>query len=224
MLEPVDEHYGAVGRITDSSEGSGRGTDRSIFDSVGTDGRSTLAEMHGEVVGYSARGPGDKGEEGSLDVCRALVTRLNRDGASWAAPRDISAGVRSPHPDADCLAQDGAEQLLIQVTRPPDQPFWASLNRRQYAAGVANVEAAARTLRSAVECKMIIPSAQRPRLTLALNAQRMPSHAFPSVIRAFRAEHGSWAMSLGFAGIWVVGLSDKLVARLDYAGPYADTW
>ena len=159
-------------------------------------------------------GSSRKGEQDTLHVCRLLVEKLNRDGATWNVPQlldDVN--------DVDCEATDmnaSSVHLQIQVTRAICDPgFWSALaNQRELSLQVSPGIAAAQ-LRQAIEKKESIPPRHRGQLVLALDANRLPAHSFNTVVAEFKKANLQWAQQLGFREIWIVGPVTDLVRRLD---------
>jgi hypothetical protein len=60
-----------------------------------------------------------------------------------------------------------------------------------------------------------IPSTQRPKLVLALDATHLPLLAFDSVVESFREHCGTEVCAAGFQSVWVVGPTETLTKRLD---------
>lgn len=122
----------------------------------------------------------------------------------------------------DCWAahaKDGRRTLSIQVVRAiAERGFWQTLWRLARITEGRTVRDLAAHLLVAVKKKSVddrIPLSVRPGLVLALDATRLPVLALDSVAEYFRKQHGSWAASLGFAAIWVVGPVTLLCHRLD---------
>jgi hypothetical protein len=76
------------------------------------------------------------------------------------------------------------------------------------------VDRAADDLRTAIDHKSRIAASQRASLVLALDATKTPGHALHAVTTSFTARHGSWASSLRFRAIWIVGHGVALTTRL----------
>lgn len=174
-------------------------------------GEIAVDEKPGGVVRSSTRAAPKQGEDDTLLVGRALVRRLNEEGANWSTPEQVI-----DDSDVDCVARQDDALLEIQVKRIAEEEFWRSLRRHGLVAGDETMQAMADTLRARVGAiaKRYAPS-RRGRVTLALNARQTPQYAFEAVARSFRERHGEWARGLGFAGIWVVGPSPELTRRLD---------
>jgi hypothetical protein len=152
-----------------------------------------------------------QGEDDSLQVCRILIQAMNRAGASWSQP------VMSMERDADCEATDSltAVRLEIQVVRAIEDPtLWKALN--EHGAIQRTIEPAdfVPLVRNAITKKLKYPVAQRARLILALDANRLPAVTTYDVLTQIRIELKDWLPSIGFREIWLVGPLDDLTFRL----------
>jgi len=102
----------------------------------------------------------------------------------------------------------------MHVTRAEvDEDFWTRL-RHEAQAGLepSTIEEAALRVWTAIEGKRLYA---HPDEVLALNAVRTPWLALPSVVAAFRRQHGADARGIGFKEIWIVGASEAFTERLD---------
>lgn len=180
-------------------------------------GKAASADQRDDgLIDFSFIGMPPQNEEDSLTACRTLVLAFNLAGDDWDPPCEGSGD------EVDCWALSKArrDRLEIQVVRALcEEDFWraAGLDLRVEKLSVKPSELAAQ-LRRAVELKTDkrpIPPAQRTTLTLALDARRTPALAFDAVVKAFKAHHGAWAASHGFASIWLVGPTPQLCWRLD---------
>ncbi len=164
---------------------------------------------------FGLEGAPPQGEQDTLAVCNTLILRLNQEGADWSLPVESDG-------DVDGLSTSSSkpnERLLIQVVRAVSDPdLWKKL------ASSGKVSEENRTsrdlvadLKSAIEHKADerrIPRRRRGDLVLALDASRLPAHALDVTVASFRDEHATWAGSLGFQAIWLVGPSVSLTTRL----------
>ena len=168
-------------------------------------------------VDYSASGKSRQGETGNTEICQILVNRLNRDGANWGTPIDVTKILGRREEGIDCEAKDGEKVLKIQVTRAERDPkFWKELNTSNGASRIKIFEELADDLRYRIQAKVgRIPPKQRKELILALDATDTPGYAFQQVIDSFHNRYGDWAVEQGFLGIWVVGPNVTLTSRLD---------
>jgi hypothetical protein len=152
-------------------------------------------------------------EEGGLAICAILIAKLNRDGATWPDPQSQPEGLDS---DVDYRSSDKeGRNLDMQVTRPGPEQFWAHIGRTQQAHSHLAVDEAVHHLKNAIVGKNNIPSLQKAKLHLVLDATQTPDLAFAQVAAAFRANHISWARGLGFEAIWLIGPAPDFVHRLD---------
>jgi hypothetical protein len=79
------------------------------------------------------------------------------------------------------------------------------------------------SLKKSIEKKASrMTESRRAKLCLALDATRLPGLCFDDNVAYFREYYGSWAGSLGFASIWLVGTMAGLVWRLDIGDPSED--
>ncbi len=173
--------------------------------------RITAEIRPGGSVESEVKTPVRRGEEGTLEVCRILIRRLNADGASWSDPFDRTKA----SDDVDCEAHDSSARLGIQVVRAREKGFWRKLAQSGEVVESTPVDEAADAMRMAIGEKEDIPPAQRPALLLALDAQDTPGQVLQAVVESFRNRHGQSVQVLGFAAIWVVGPTPDLCHRLD---------
>ena len=159
------------------------------------------------LSGYSPQG-----EEDSFNASRILTEAMNRMGASWSEP---TAGVEL----ADYVAIDLRQPSLtleIQVVRAIEDPiFWKSLNKTGEVQRVKPPIDLVPMVRAAVAKKVIrYGPAERARLVLALDANRLPDLTLDDVVNHIRTELKDWLASLGFLEIWLVGPMWDLTYRL----------
>jgi hypothetical protein len=179
-------------------------------------GRAASADRSNDgSFSFSVSGSSPQGEEQSLNACRLLVKRLNSLGATWGEPSLIEMA------DVDCQAVDTDDReniLQVQVVQAvTDSRLWQRLNTQGSAQESAkDASALAEQIEAAIKHKEAkIPANARSDLTLALDATLVPAFAFDHVIEEFRSVYGTWADSLDFAAIWLVGPLDDLVQQLD---------
>jgi hypothetical protein len=168
----------------------------------------------GAMSGAVATGIPSHNEDLTLDSCRFLIRRLNRDGATWEEPveRDQRTGG-----GVDAEARDARDQnrrLLMNVTRAEvDEEFWKRLYRESRSdLAPSTVEEAAHRIWVAIEGKRNYAD---PDVVLVLNAIRTPWLALPPIVDAFRRTYGAAARAVGFQAVWIVGATDAFVERLD---------
>ena len=180
------------------------------------DGRAASADRSNDgSFSFSVSGSSPQGEEQSLNACRLLVEKLNSLGATWGEPSLIEMA------DVDCQAVDTDDHenvLQVQVVQAVTDPrLWRRLNTQGSAQlSATDTSSLAEQIEGAIKHKETkIPANARSDLTLALDATLVPAFAFDHVIEEFRSAYGTWANSLGFAAIWLVGPLDDLVRQLD---------
>ncbi|MHC4270239.1 MAG: hypothetical protein ACYSTS_17505 [Planctomycetota bacterium] len=179
-------------------------------------GLSSSAEQHDdESVSSTLKGKSPQGEEDTLEACRILIKAINQNGANWMEP------IKGEEP-ADCIANDRKEstqQLLIQVVRARiDEKFWKKLSHNGKYAEKRELRELIEELKTSIEKKAnkrVIPEDIRHKITLALDANRLPEFAFNSVTDYFQQYYGKWVRSLGFQAIWLVGPNVSMTSQLD---------
>ena len=174
--------------------------------------RGANYESDGTIV-LDLRGKPPQNEQDTGFVCKMVVDALN------AAGRNIAL-MGTGQADDDYVISDEGKMEGIQVVRAlTDRSFWARLARtRQVSQLRITVEDALEALKAAIEHKTApgaIPPSQRPSLTLALDASRLPALALGPVVTKFREELGEWTRSLGFKAVFIVGPESNFVERLD---------
>jgi hypothetical protein len=164
----------------------------------------------GGSVPYDIAGPAPQGEEGSLEAAQLLIDRLRQFGENWDDP------VKVNNQDVDCEAWSAERVLPMQVTRVPRTRVWEKLGRVGKASEQATAEQAADELMNAMAAKARrLPGVQKATLVLVLDARDTPAFALQGVVSKFHQRYGRQAVALGFRGVWVVGPTVDLVARLD---------
>jgi hypothetical protein len=162
------------------------------------------------LVPSQIAGPAPRGEEGSVETAQLLVHRLRRSGENWDDP------VKVDRQDVDCEARSGDQVLPIQVTRIGRTRFWRNLGRVGRVTEQSTADEAADELMNAIAAKARrLPAVQKATLVLALDARDTPAFALRGVVSRFHKRHGHHAAVLGFRGVWVIGPTVDLVARLD---------
>jgi len=204
----------AVGRYS----ALGKNGDKAIaFRESPRQGLASAADKHEDgSLSFKMTGRSPQGEDDTLSACRVLVDKLNKEGSKWGQPSKGDGVV-------DCRAIDELhreKELTIQVVRAVvDQRLWRQLRAvkeiRETAVTKGKLVA---QLKGAIEFKADerrIPKMNRPSLMLAVDATRLPAHAFDDVVEGFHSKWGSWAKTLGFGSVWLVGPSVSLTWRLD---------
>jgi len=179
------------------------------------DGRTTSASSDDNgTISYSFAGTAPQGEEDTMTTGRVLLQAMNARGYSWINLRELNAHW------ADCEAtdeHDNKKKLWIQVVRAiTAQQFWKEVQGSGKISRSSQPKDLACQLKEAVEHKNAdLPESSRPRVTLALDATRLAALAFDEVVLEFKKQFGSWAASLGYDSIWLVGPLPALTHRLD---------
>jgi hypothetical protein len=198
---------------------------------------SALHERQGEAIGFSKSerrgrtsgasqrvngsvemsivGSSPRGQEDTNATCQMLKERLDLDGARWG-------NITSGNEPADCVLVDRHEAnraLQVQLVRAVvSQKLWRTLNSEGSSQCLLSPAAAVAEFRAAIEAKADdrkISRHVRSKLVLALDATRLPGLTFDAIVREFRSTNLTWTASHGFAAVWPVGLTSRLVWRLD---------
>jgi hypothetical protein len=185
-------------------------------------GRASSAEWTlSDTLTFQIQGTSPQNEEDTLPACRILVQIWNNEGGTWTEP---IAG----QDDVDCWVKstsDSNDIVLIQVVRAISEPeLWNELSISGRVSR-ENIERSsiAISLKKSIEKKASrMTESRRAKLCLALDATRLPGLCFDDNVAYFREYYGSWAGSLGFASIWLVGTMAGLVWRLDIGDPSED--
>lgn len=196
------------GKLIGFSESHGRG--RAAHGTIDDTGSASFG-----IAGSSSHG-----EDGTLEASKFLVQALNESGGSWEEPVLVSAS------NVDAISQ-GSEsgtpaELKIQVVRAiVDNDIWKALGSDNEVERSSMTPAQiAQFVKDAIALKATkIPPADRAEIALVLNAIDTPVICFDDVVSAFSTEYGTWAESLGFRDIWVVGPWTSMAKRLACAPP-----
>lgn len=192
-----------------------RGTIRVSHTSFEGNSIEADAEDDGSVTAQ-VEGTPPQGEELTLNACRVLVRTLNGEGAEWSEPQEGEEGSHS-----DCVAcskTDPDRELHIQVVQAIiEEGLWESWGKRgRYDQTSTSPAAVSEKLTQAIEKKVgRIPGDARGNVVLALNALRTPGASLEPVVEEFRSQYAGEVRALGFRQVWLVGLNDSLVWRLD---------
>jgi hypothetical protein len=208
-ITPDTEHHGIEGQqVAFSVHGPAR-------DSIRASGRGWEAAAdikNGMVELASASGNKSEGEDLTLDTAAILIRRLNADGAKWGKP--ISLPQREVD---DCEAPDTRGHRLrypplrIQVTRPSmPEDFWNGITEGSEVPP-GPIQDSVEALWGAIKKKRATAPAN---VVLAVNALRTPWFSLPSIVDAFRRQHGQEVRAMGFPEVWVVAWSEALTRRL----------
>ena len=157
-------------------------------------------------------GHSPQGEEDSLNASRVLIEAMNRRGASWSEP---TKGVDP----ADCVSHDlrqPSSDLEIQVVRAIEDPdLWKSLNKTGEVQRAKLPIDLVSMVRDTLYKKLRhYGPAERDRLVLALDANRLPDLTLDNAVNHIRRELRDWLANLGFREIWLVGPIYDLTYRL----------
>lgn len=186
-------------------------------DHTGFEGKRVEARQEDDgTVSYSGDGSPPQGEQRTDEACRTLVHKLNSEGGNWKDPQE-----GDPDSHSDCLAthaSDSDSKLSIQVvqaiTRDSFWEEWASLDEYEEVE-VDPGDVADELLASIRHKKEHVPEGARSDLVLALNAVRVAGPALQPVVEAFHSQHGDEVRRIGFKQVWLVGMNESLVWRLD---------
>lgn len=177
-------------------------------------GTASTADIQGDRVLLQLAGDSPQGEQDTKETAKRFVRWLNRDHVRWAEPEDSKA----PHTDATAngIGENNGSTLSMQVVRAITTPsLWHQLGTQGAVFSSMSFVAAAELLWDAVLKKAnSIDSAARANLVLVLDANRCPGQAFPSVVESFHNLYAAQAKELGFAGVYVAGPVEELVASL----------
>ena len=113
--------------------------------------------------------------------------------------------------DVDCFARDAENhELRVQVTMAEyDQEVWRNLRRGLEVNRKATPDDFADRLLEVIKKKA---TRARPNIVLAIDASQMAQFALVS--NSFSSRHRSYAASVGFKEIWLVGPTPDLTFRL----------
>jgi hypothetical protein len=180
----------------------------------GEDQRRSSADIDIDgKLSYIIKGSSPQGETGSIEVCKALIECLNKEGSHWREPRPIDFS-----DDYDCIAYDGSQELHIQVTRALEERLWRLLaNEGKAGEEHITVKEAADDLWHAIEKKK--DYGDKGNIILAIDARDTPGHALQVVVESCWQRHKMEIRELGFKAIWVVGPIEELIIQLDCPKP-----
>jgi len=190
-----------------------RGQNREGVRTSDSRGWEAKADVEGDTVyGAATSGAPSHNEHLTLDTCRTLIHRLNRDGATWGEPVALPQGSGADAEARDM--RDPRRRLLMEVGRAEiGEELWKQLDHEaEVVLDPITVEEAARRVWDAIEHKRLYAD---PNVTLVLNSIRTPWLAMLRVIDAFRQRYASDARAVGFQAVWIVGPGKSFVERLD---------
>jgi hypothetical protein len=156
-------------------------------------------------------------EEDTERVCHTLATAMSQAGERFTA---TATGDR----DVDGELKSDKRVLAVQVVRALSAVgFWRELSTKAHIKQRLALADTADVLKDAIERKAKkLPPAQRGKLVLALDADRIPALGLQPVAEAFSAAFGKWTRDTGFAEVWLVGPDQRLTWRLDEPAPTPD--
>jgi len=163
-----------------------------------------------ETISLQIDGRSPQNEEDTERVCQTLAMALSNAGRPLTA---VATGDR----DVDGELNGASETLSVQVVRALSAAgFWRDLAAKAHISQRLSLAETAELLKKAIELKTgKLPPAQRGKLVLALDADRIPALALQPVAEGFRALYGRWSSELGFSEVWLVGPDPRLTWRLD---------
>ena len=181
------------------------------------DGLASTASLDlASGLSYSLVGSSPQGEDDTERACSILMQRLRLVDGGF---QTITKGVEPA--DRVLVNADPQKTLEVQVVRSVVlKEFWGELSATGSVTRVVAVREAAYSLRRAIEHKEqhLVPPV-RAGLVLVLDATRVSGLAFHDVMRRVpKIAQTSWAMTLGFRAIWLVGPNTDLTWRLDSQG------
>ncbi len=194
---------------------------RMLHRSTGQAYPSTATDLAKRCFRFTVEGRTAQGEGGNGEVATILIRILNRLGANWGPPADVSAAKDRSTDDVDVEARDGSSVLRIQVTRA-EREIWRMGGRVRKGNPPVKAELhrspddAASMLMVAIQdkAKWSRPT-QLGSLVLALTVLDSPIFGFSEVLDRFREFYLGTVRTLGFQAVWLVGPTDDLVHRLD---------
>ena len=176
---------------------------------------ASSADLRGNTVTYQMTGKSPQGEDDTMATAQRFVDWLNKQGANWGAPEEY----HGPFIDAVSKEQidNSGAVLYIQVVRAiVNDKVWSKFSKDGIFSGRAPISAIAKDLSGAIKKKTDrIPSDKKQKITLLIDANRSPGHAFPVVIKEFKEEYGAIIERFGFKSVYVAAYSADLVYRLD---------
>ncbi|WP_257387133.1 hypothetical protein [Tahibacter caeni] len=177
------------------------------------DGRATVVDRKADgSLTYIFSGPTPTNETGTEEACGLLVQWWSRGGQQWTL---VAVDPMPLHTDAVAESADGA-RVNIQVVRAMTaNDFWHEADHEGQVSRQHSCSDLAELIRGSIAKKTRIPNEHRPGIVLVLNALDTSALAFPDVVHAFKAAHGEWVRSLGFAEVWVIGQASGGILRLD---------
>ena len=210
--QPPVHHVGASDNVRSSEEATVRkvGPGRARGISHARDGRSTGAgiDADGTITSQIAGKPSPK-DERELRAAQRLVEHLNSQGSHWGSAVLTSPDARTEGGTDATAADEKGVTLKIQTT-VVERDAWPNLSRVGVHTSTQPIEAAAESVRQAIEAKQHHPIQG---IVLPLDATDAVASALPRVAEEFRARHGARAQGLGYDAIWIIG-PPSFVTRL----------
>lgn len=140
-------------------------------------------------------------EQGAVDVCSAVIARLNASGDSYSEPV-VPSG---PESGVDCIAESSIGTLRFQVTRAcHDQELWRYLAIHKGVLAYRSRLEIANDLWQAVTFKASrIPVYDRTSITLVLDATDLMAHVDEQAVMLFLGKYGADLYDFQFASVWL---------------------
>lgn len=163
-----------------------------------------------DTISLLLEGKPPRNEEDTARVSDTLAAAMSRDGEHFTA-------VVTTEQDVDAELRGASRVLPVQMVKAlSEMQFWRRLAVALRISRRLSLPEAVEMLAKAVEHKAsTLPVAQRQRLVLALDADRLPALALEPVVAEFRASHGASLKNAGFLQVWLVGPDARLTWRLD---------
>ncbi len=183
---------------------------------------SSADQLTADKQKFSIQGVPHQGEENSLSVCRKLVEKWNDvNNENWGEPIDYQVE------KVDCRVESISHPgrvAMIQVTRIPDNPkFWKQLAKEGFEKpieGEITTNELLEWIMESIKKKVNdIEEYRRNKITLAIDATRIPGAGFDAVIERFQKQYGPWVIAQKFSTVWLVSQTTELTKRLDTEEP-----
>lgn len=160
--------------------------------------KSELVDRYVEIEVVDAPPRGRENEPNVLGVLASVITH----GGDQDKPK-IDQGRDANGEDGILVFQNGDKLVVQVVSVPVDPTYWRSVSKGSAKARLS-LDDAASWLEEAIKKKLVIATADRSSIVLALDIRHCAQLAHGKVIEAFRNNFRDPA-SYGFAQIWLVG-------------------